>query len=232
MKAIRVPKERILDAASALHDDWVATEMCVPSYCHWNPAIRWLFWSRQDRALDLMGLRPDETVVEYGCGLGVALPSLSRLARRVLVLDVKTAAGRRMAEIYRLDNVTFFDGADDLASLDGKIEPGSVDCVTALDVLEHIEDLDPVVAMLRKWMSPRGRVVVSGPSESRAYKIGRRIAGFHRYYQHGDENVFHEMDVFEVRATFERGGFRVDRELWLPPRPLPRAFLLMRLVPR
>jgi len=231
MKAIRPSRERILECATALDDNWLATEMCRPSYLHSNPLVRWLFWSRLDVALEMCAPKSGETIVEFGCGLGVFLPSLAAQAKHVRVLDVKCAAGRRMAELESLSNVSFVDHAEDPAVLASAVAPGSVDCVNALDVLEHIEDLDPVVARIRSWLTPQGRVVVCGPTESAWYRLGRRLAGFHHFYHGGDENVFHEMDVFEVRRRFERGGFRVVEERWLPPRPLPRAFLLMKLVP-
>ena len=78
----------ILELAGQLGNGWVAAEMAVPSYCHKNPLIRSRFWKRQDRSLELAKLDPEETVLGFGCGCGVALPSLARHAKEVIAVDL------------------------------------------------------------------------------------------------------------------------------------------------
>jgi 2-polyprenyl-3-methyl-5-hydroxy-6-metoxy-1,4-benzoquinol methylase len=53
----------------------------------------------------------------------------------------------------------------------------SFDCIIALDVLEHIEDLSEFVALAQRVLKKDGFVVVSGPTENILYQIGRKIAG-------------------------------------------------------
>ena len=53
----------------------------------------------------------------------------------------------------------------------------SFDIIYALDVLEHINDLEPYVTLFSKLLVPGGTVIISGPTENIFYKIGRKIAG-------------------------------------------------------
>lgn len=231
MKAQRIPEQHIRACASKVHSDWLALEMCVRAYCHNNPIIRWLFWSRQDKALDLARLEPNETVLDYGCGLGIALPTLARLAKQVVAIDTDVSGGQHMAQLYRLENIRFIDQADQLTRLVEEIAPGSIDCVTALDVFEHIDDLESVVRVLHTILSSRGRVIISGPTESWAYRLGRRLAGFTKIAGYGVENPFHKTDISTIRTLFSQRGFRLVRDTILPPWPLPTAFVLLRFEP-
>ncbi len=63
-------------------------EMAIPSYLHWNPLIRWLMWKRCDEVVDLADLRSEMTVLEFGCGLGLLLPTLAARVRRVYAIDL------------------------------------------------------------------------------------------------------------------------------------------------
>jgi hypothetical protein len=64
-------------------------------------------------------------------------------------------------------------------------------------------------------MAPGGRLVVSGPTESMAYQIGRRLAGF--------RNTYHYRSVYDIDAQL-RQHWQPQATRFIPP--LPRAFLL------
>ena len=68
------------------------------------------------------------------------------------------------------------DSIDELAD-------GSIDTVIALDVLEHIKDLPPVLDKLHRLMSKDAVFVVSSPTESALYKA-TRIFGSKEFQQH------------------------------------------------
>src|SRR3954449_9530708 len=93
---VRVPPDTLRAVTRSLPAADVA-EMAVPSYCHRNPLIRWLFWRRLDRAWRLAGVRPGESVFDFGIGSGVLLPSLQPLARRLAGSDLHLAPSRAMA---------------------------------------------------------------------------------------------------------------------------------------
>jgi hypothetical protein len=65
--------------------------------------------------------------------------------------------------------------------------------VLALDSLEHNDDLDGILGRLTASLADDGRLVISGPTESALYRLGRRIAGFSGHY--------HKQTVHDVEAA-------------------------------
>jgi hypothetical protein len=220
VKATRVPAELLGQLTSDLSPASRA-EMAVPSYCHWNPLIRWLFWARLDEALGLAELKADESVFEFGVGSGILLPTLHRAAHRVAGTDLFLSPAREMVRRLDLDSelvpIEEFAGWAD-------VNRAQFDCIFALDVLEHVED-DELVELSQRFvrlLSPRGRLIVSGPTETTLYKLGRFVAGF--------KNEYHHRSIFDIRSLLQQ-GWRSERSVLLPRRPLPAAFLVSRYHP-
>jgi 2-polyprenyl-3-methyl-5-hydroxy-6-metoxy-1,4-benzoquinol methylase len=196
--------------------------MAVPSYCHRNPLIRWLFWRRLDQAWRLAGVRPGEAVFDFGIGSGVLLPSLQPLARRVAGSDLHLAPAREMAAHLGMSVELVETGA--LAKWVAA-NGGRFDCVFALDVLEHVEtaELRELSDLFRQLLGPKGRLIVSGPTETFAYRVGRKLAGF--------RNDYHHRTIYDIDAELGRQWNRASAVV-APPWPLPRAFLISRYQPR
>jgi 2-polyprenyl-3-methyl-5-hydroxy-6-metoxy-1,4-benzoquinol methylase len=198
-----------------------SAEMAVPSYCHGNPLIRWLFWRRLDQAWRLADIRAGDCVFDFGIGSGVLLPTLKPLVQRVAGCDLFLAPARSMAD--RLGMPVELVPRAELSEW-AKTNVGRFDCLFALDVLEHVEDkeLRDLSAVFRTLLKPNGRFVVSGPTETIAYKIGRRIAGF--------RNDYHHRTIFDIDAELRRAWRQCAKKV-APPFPLPRAFLITRYEP-
>jgi len=216
-KAVRLSIDELLEGARGVPPA-ERDEMAVPSYCHWNPAIRWLFWRRLDVALDAASLGPDETVLDFGCGSGVLLPSLCQDGRRVMATDLVVGPAeamirRRSLAVELVPARAFNEWAASRS--------GTLDCILALDVLEHLEGdaLPEVLSAFAGLLRAGGHLIVSGPTETFLYKIGRMIAGFVGDYHH--RTIF-DIDR-ELRRTWARG-----EAMFVPGRPLPRAFLVAR----
>jgi 2-polyprenyl-3-methyl-5-hydroxy-6-metoxy-1,4-benzoquinol methylase len=195
-------------------------ETAVPSYTHANPAIRWLFRKRLDTALALARLKPTDRVLDFGTGSGILLATLSGAVAHVAATDLDVAPARQLVASLRLP-VEIVDVEHFPAWVTA--HAGQIDVIMALDVFEHFtaEELRTVSARLRSLAAAGGRLVVSGPTESVAYQIGRRVAGF--------RNTYHYRSVFDIDAQL--------RDDWVPEAtrfvPLvPRAFLLTSYVLR
>ncbi len=108
-------------------------------------------------------LRPDDTIVDFGCGTGVmvTLP-LARLGYRVLGLDehepsLKYGRGRLRAE-----------GLDETILRQGRLSelPARPDVIIASEVLEHLPKpvLSAVMDEMREHLKPGGKLLVTVPN--------------------------------------------------------------------
>ena len=168
-------------------------EAAFPAYSHRNPFINWLFWQRLRVVMDFIERRaPFEQILDFGCGSGVMLPFLAKHSQRVLGLDVDLLAYRMMSRHLNFAaNIEVRDAQQTpLASLPA----ASIDLITALDVLEHVDDLHATLRGLVRLLKPGGWLVVSGPTENIFYKLGRRLAG-PEY-----SGAYHERGIPEVRV--------------------------------
>jgi 2-polyprenyl-3-methyl-5-hydroxy-6-metoxy-1,4-benzoquinol methylase len=167
-------------------------EAAFPAYSHPNPFINWLFWQRLRKTIDYIErAAPYQRVLDFGCGSGVLLPFLGRIANNVVAVDIDLLPFERMkAHIDFPSNIEVHDTRS--FALD-RLPAASFDIITALDVLEHVDDLSATLKSLLRLLKPGGRLIVSGPTENIFYKLGRRVAG--REYT-GD---YHERGIAEIK---------------------------------
>jgi 2-polyprenyl-3-methyl-5-hydroxy-6-metoxy-1,4-benzoquinol methylase len=193
-------------------------EMAVPSYTHANPVIRRLFWGRLDTAVSLASPARGETILDFGLGTGILLPTHHRTGGRVIGVDIDLGPARAVARRLNLETelVPAQDFGDWCAS-----HPASVDVIYALDCLEHVEadELSQLTLWFASILRPAGRLVVSGPTETLAYRLGRFVAGF--------KNEYHHRNIRTIDAELRR-TWRREELVRLPPLPLPTAFWILR----
>ena len=185
-------------------------EMAIPSYLHGNRLIRWLMWRRYDVIDRVAAVDASMTVLEFGCGLGLYLPTLAARGRRVLACDLFPCYAQALARRLGLD-VEFVDGVNLLPD-------ASVDIIVAADVLEHVDDLPGTLHEFTRILAPSGRLVVSGPTENRWYELGRRAAGF------AGKGDYHLRNVDDIAREMAECGFVERQRRKLPGRGLPTLF--------
>jgi SAM-dependent methyltransferase len=130
-------------------------------------------------------------------------------AGAVIGVDLVLDAARLWKERKGLDRVRLV-AAD---AVDAELADHSVDVVVAAEVLEHIDDLGPTLALFRRVLKPDGALLVSLPTENRAYRFGRRLAGF--------DGHFHVHDAHSIDGVIRGSDFRRESSSWIPlPGPL------------
>jgi len=163
-----------------------------PAYLHPNPLINWLFWQRLHVVMNYVEKNaPYAQTLDFGCGGGVMLPFLAKMSERVIATDTDMLPLEKMQKHFPLAaNVVVCD-AD--KSPIRNFKTSSFDLLIALDVLEHIKDLSRTLDELLRLLKPGGRMVISGPTENLAYRLGRKLAGPEysgEYHERGVEEIF------------------------------------------
>lgn len=188
-------------------------EMAIPSYTHANPLIRWLMWRRYAVINELARLGPGDSALEFGCGIGLFLPTLSKRAAAVYAVDLFTQYAGKLSSEMGL-GVRFVDSVSE-------IPDGSLSLIVAADVLEHIDNVEDYLRLFRAKLVPGGQFIVSGPTENIIYKLGRIAAGF------GGKGDYHLTNIDRLAAQIESCGFRLERQRTLPFRVPPFLFRII-----
>ena len=122
------------------------------------------------------------------------LPFLCDRFSRVVGCDVDTRPAERV--LGRLDLRDDIELASASQASPDSLQ-GPFNLILALDVLEHVDDIEQVSDQLASALDPDGIMVVSGPTESAVYKLGRKLAGFTGEYHHS--NIYRIRDVLGKR---------------------------------
>ena len=216
----RFPTALVHRLAASLRTE-ASAESAIPSYTHRIPAIRWLMFRRLDviRRMALKELARDvghggRAALDFGCGIGMMTPDLAPRVERLYLCDEQLTPARATAEWFRASNVVCLTPGE----LEPQIGDSSLDVIIAADVLEHVDDLTAVVGTLRRKMRAGGALIVSGPTETWAYRCGRKIAGF--------TGEYHVRGVSEVEDGIRNTGLACEQ---LRRLPFPLAPALFRI---
>jgi len=190
--------------------------MAIPSYLHSNPLVRWLMWRRYRVIARFARLESGPRVLEFGCGIGIFLPTLARYCPSVQAIDIFPQFAVQLCGRFDL-KVQFPNSLSEVAD-------GSLDLIIAADVLEHLSNPDAVIRRFVRKLDKNGRLVVSGPTENRVYQAGRVLAGFR------GKGGYHHSDIDHVAAVIERCGFRLRRKAGLPFVFPPHLFRVLEYV--
>ena len=115
-----------------------------------------------ERVLDAMGLRPGDTVADVGCGSGYYA---RRMAQRVqpggtvYCEDIQPEMLDIMRQRAADEGVTGIEAVLGTPT-DPKLPAGAVDWIIIADVYHEMSEPEPMLAGIRRALSPRGRVAL------------------------------------------------------------------------
>jgi 2-polyprenyl-3-methyl-5-hydroxy-6-metoxy-1,4-benzoquinol methylase len=190
-------------------------EAAFPAYAHGNFFIDRLFWGRL-RVVEeyLLPKRKDgETleVLDFGCGSGVMSYALAEAGYNVTMTDIDPRPLEYMKENIDFPKNTIWANAYEL-------HDRKFDFIIALDVLEHVDDVESEILSLGKMLKKDGELIVSGPTENKLYHLGRRLAG-KRFTGH-----YHKTTIDDIRDVCKGSMNVADIATLYPVFPLFKVF--------
>ena len=196
IKAVRIKSEDLKRFSQDVYVD-------SPVYFSPNRLVRYINWKKLDSVLSLLPQQERRSALDFGCGNGVMLPTLSGIFDTVVGIDIHTSAASRAMHEYSLNNVF-------LIRTDGMKLPFKDDAfhtVLTTSVLEHFTDLEEVVAEIARIIKPGGSLLFLSPTENMFYRFGRWLFGFkkpedHYYAAREIELVLKTYLTAEVKRDF------------------------------
>lgn len=149
--------------------------------------------------LNQLGVRPGMTICDMGCGNGFYALTLAKMVGKrgkVLAVDIQPEMLRLLqarAELAGVENIQLLRGT----VVDPKLPPGAVDLILCVDVYHEFSHPEPMLAAMRRALSPEGRLVLV---EFRAEDPDVPIKPLHKMSK---QQVFNEL---------EPNGFRLARQ--------------------
>jgi GT2 family glycosyltransferase/2-polyprenyl-3-methyl-5-hydroxy-6-metoxy-1,4-benzoquinol methylase len=131
-------------------------------------------------------------VLDLACGEGFGPALLAAAAREVVGIDIDPATVQHAAAHYRRNNLHFTAGSMTDPELLAGAEP--FDMITCFEALEHVEEQDILIAVVRRLLKPGGLFLTSTPDVT-VYS-----------HEHGNDNPFHVRELTEPEFRALLGG--------------------------
>ncbi len=184
-------------------------EMAIPSYLHGNPLISWLVSKRMRCAISALELGGNESLLDFGCGTGMLFLQLPPSQGRYYGVDLILWPAKKILEMHQRSDVQLIS----VNNWQNEISDHSLDRITAIEVLEHVDDVASLGHQFRRKLKSDGLLVIAGPTENRFYRLCRKIAGF--------TGEYHHRNISNIRRQIENTGFTEKKRINLPlPGPL------------
>lgn len=131
-------------------------------------------------------------VLDLACGEGYGTALLAAQARDVVGVDIDPRTVEHATANYRQDNLHFTIGS----IIDHELLAGvdRFDVITCFEALEHVEEQDILMAVVRRLLAPGGLFLTSTPD----------VAVYS--HQHGNDNPFHVRELTEPEFRALLGG--------------------------
>jgi SAM-dependent methyltransferase len=157
-------------------------ESCIPSYVHGNWLAAWVAWQRAKVAAKLYERHAAAgPILDFGAATG-EVGHLIQKGGAYWIIEQDELLASACAEWQQAGRTTLAEA-----------ERGNFAALFALDALEHNDDIPDLVEQLVPLLRTDGVFILSGPTESGFYKLGRHLAGFSGHYHHS--NIY---DIEEI----------------------------------
>lgn len=164
----------------ALREWTKGTERYARTYCDPNPVVRFLNWSKLKKLKQWSENEEARSVLDFGCGTGVLLPSLASEFKQVTALDLDVSVAKEVKRCFSLNNTN-------LVQADASLSPfraGVFDLVLAASALEHFPNLENILIEIKRVLRSRGALLMLSPTENSFYRLGRFLFRYRKPADH------------------------------------------------
>lgn len=162
---------------------------------------------------DLLAVRPEETLLDVGCGPGNLLYRVRGRVRRSVGLDLSAEALRAARVALQQRQAGPGDAQASFVLGDGRRLPfreASFDSIICTETLEHVADDGAVLSELARVLKPGGRLAVSVP-DTLPEVIQRRLAPWSGCWPGGHLRIYGRRTILQ---RIERAGLRPYLKRW------------------
>lgn len=162
-------------------------------------------------------LKPEHKVLEVGSGEGYGSALLARSATLVFGLDIDAATVEHAAAKYGSEHIEF-------RTYDGTRMPfadSEFDAVVSFQVVEHVRDVAPYLAEIRRVLLPGGLFVLTTPNRLYRLRPGQRPWNrFHLREYDPDglrtelDTIFPKVNIWGIRGAEEVQAIEHARVAW------------------
>lgn len=165
-----------------------------PIYFDSNFLLRYINWYKLDRLMHLWKGPRNVSVLDFGCGNGVLLPTLAEGFREVYGIDIHISAAKKIRDHFGYRNLNLLKADGNRLPFPGH----SFDLVIAASVLEHFRDVTQPLREIYRVLKNGGTLLFLSPSENIFYEIGRLLFCYTKPLDH-----FHSADeIVKVIGLF------------------------------
>lgn len=175
----------------------------------------WWFTSKKEIILDTItrytNLGQSSTILDIGCGSGLMLNALE---------EIGNTSGMDMSDDAIQFSQEIFKGVIKKGYLPNNVPypENQFDLITALDVIEHIDDDVQSLKTIKSLLSPNGTAIITVP----AYMF---------LWSHFDELNEHKRryTLTELKKKLEQAGFKIEKISYYNTLLFPIAYLVRKL---
>lgn len=175
----------------------------------------WWFVTKKDIILDTIGrhlnLRPNSMILDIGCGSGLMLNALE---------DIGLTSGMDMSNEAIQFSKEIFGGPVKQGSLPQQVPyPENIfELITALDVIEHIDDDVASLEAIKNLLSPSGKAIITVPAYMFLWSQFDELNEHKRRYT-----------LTELQQKLIKAGFHIEKISYFNTLLFPIVYIVRKL---
>lgn len=181
----------------------------VPEYNSSFFLVKKLFWNRIKYSILLGNINDNKKILDVGCGAGQLIREIKKKNKKCKVVGIDFNVN-----INRLSIEGCKFKIEDIRKLSFK--DNSFDLVYALDTLEHIKDIKLAIKNIKRVLKPRGKLIITGPTESLFYKFSRFLIKRTFSEKKGPATGVHYYNINRLDKEIRKYGFIKELKINLP----------------